>query len=61
MPLTLGALIPILFALIVLGVLIYGAVVIIRMIPMPEPIRTLAYLIVAVVALIALGRAFGIA
>lgn len=54
------AIIPLLFALILLGILVYAAVLIVQLIPLPENLRMLVYLVIAVIALALLAKTFGL-
>lgn len=53
-------LVSILLSLIILGILIYAVYLIVGMLPIPQPIKTLVWLLVAVVFLIVLLNMLGI-
>lgn len=61
MPTTLEGLLPFLIMVIILCVVIYVISVLMNMISLPPPVKTIAWLIVGLVVLIILLRALGIA
>lgn len=61
MPTTVESLIPFLVMVIILAVVIYIVKLVLDMIALPPPVKTIAWLIVGLVALVILMRALGIA
>lgn len=55
-----GGLISFLVTLIVMGIVIYAVYLVLNMLPLPQPIKTLVYLVIAVIFLVMLLSATGI-
>lgn len=56
-----GGLVSFLVYLLILAIVIYVVVLVLNMIPLPQPVKTIALLIIGLVALIFLLHALGIA